>query len=330
MTAYENHERREAYFISRYQKIAEHRFHSKERIELRDHESEANRRCRFCGRGKPDIRFRKLAHAVSDFLGNLSIISMNECGECNTFFGEGCEDHLSKATMLLRTLASIPRKDSVESTFKDRILDEKLRIDSRPGKVNIRVPAPNTVDDLLVDGDLPETIPLRGDLRSQPHVPIEAVKAIVKFACSICPKGELDQIQCAIDWVRGRREAQFTSFPVGFAFTPGAFPVSEMASHVILVRRKDDGPEPYLWFLIQFRNFRFQVPIPFCAADVGVAWSRMEHFQSLFMPSWPRGETTFSWLNWSGTEKVRISWNVSHRVEELISKINPVAQDDSN
>lgn len=319
MTSQEDHERREAYFVSRYLKIAEHWFHSKERLELRDHESEADRRCRFCGRGKPAVRFRRLAHAVADFLGNLSIISMNECDECNTFFGEGCEDHLSKATMLLRTLAGVPRKDSAESTFKDRILGEMLRIDSRPGAVNIRVPEPNSVDDLLVDGELPETIPLRGDLRSQPYVPIEAVKAVVKFACSICPKGELGQIQCAIDWVRGRREARFTSFPVGFAFTPGAEAAGERASHVILVRRKDDGPEPYLWFLVQFRNFRFQVPVPYCPADVGVTWSRMEHFQSLFMPSWPRGETTFSWLNWSGTEKVRTTWNVSHHRSQTVS-----------
>ena len=172
-----------------------------------DLNSVTHRRCRFCGRGKPVVRFRKLAHAVSDFLGNQSIISMNECDECNTFFGEGCEDHLSKVTMLLRTHADIPRKDSVESTFKDRIHDENLRIDSSPGALNIRIPEPNSVDDLLVDGELPETISLGGDLRSQPYIPIEAVKALVKFACSICPKGELGQIQCAVDWVRGRRDA---------------------------------------------------------------------------------------------------------------------------
>lgn len=323
MTAQEDHERREAYFISRYLKIAEYWFHTKERIELRDYELVANRRCRFCGRAKHGVRFRKLAHAVSDFLGNLSIISMNECDECNAFFGEGCEDHLSKATMLLRTLAGIPRKDSAESTFKDRIHDEKLRIDSKPGAVNIRVPEPNSVDDLLISGQLPETIPICGDLRSQPYSPIEAVKALVKFGCSICPKGELGQIQSAIDWVRGRRKAQFTSFPVGFAFTPGAEAAGERVSHVILVRRKDDGPEPYLWFLVQFRNFRFQIPMPFCPADERLAWSRMEHFQSLFLPSWPRGETRLTWENWSQTEKIRNSWNVSHHCSDKISITRP-------
>ncbi|WP_149498655.1 HNH endonuclease [Roseiconus lacunae] len=323
MSVQEDHERREAYFTSRYLKIAEHWFHNNNRVELRDHETEVNRLCRFCGRGRPEVQFRKLAHAVSDFLGNRSIISMNECDECNVFFGDGCEDHLSKATMLHRTLAGIPRKHGVESTFKDRMHDEKLRIDSKPGAVNIRVPEPNSVNDLVVDGELPETIPLRGDLRSQPHSPIEAARALVKFACSICPKGELSQIQCAIEWVRGGREVRFSQFPVGFAFTPGAEAIGEKASHVMLLLRRDDGPEPYLWFLVQFRNFRFQIPLPFCPADDGVARSRMEHFQSLFPPSWPRGETTFRWLNWSGTEKVRTSWNVSHHCVESISITRP-------
>jgi hypothetical protein len=262
------------------------------------------------------VQFRKLAHAVSDFLGNLSIISMNECDECNKFFGAGCEDHLSKATMLLRTLASIPRKDSVESTFKDRIHDERLRIDSKPSAISIRLPEPNSVNDLLVNGELPDKIPLRGDLRSQPYTPIEALKALVKFACSICPKGDLGQVQCAIDWVRGRRKVRCSSFP-------GAETAGDRPSHVILVRRRDDGPEPYLWFLVQFRNFRFQIPVPLCPADGGVTWSRMEHFPSLFLPSWSRGETKFSWLNWSGSEKVRTSWNVSHHRSETISITRP-------
>src|SRR5690554_4727253 len=107
MTAQDDHKRREAYFVSRYVKIAEHWFHTEEQTELRDYEADADRRCRFCGRGKPEVRFKKLAHAVSDFLGNQSIISMNECDECNTFFGEGCEDHLGKASMLHRTLAGV-------------------------------------------------------------------------------------------------------------------------------------------------------------------------------------------------------------------------------
>ena len=127
----------------------------------------------------------------------------------------------------------------------------------------------------------------------------------------------------AIEWVRGRRQQTFGSFPVFFAFTPGAF--DERVSHVILLRRKDEGPEPYLWCVVQFRNFRFQVFMPFCPADAN--WfgkpdapaTRLEHYPSMFPPDWSRGPTQFHWVNWAGTEKVRTSWDVSHRIEKLIS-----------
>jgi len=39
---------------------------------LPDHVTEADCRCRFCRRGTPDVSFRKVAHAVSEMLGNRS------------------------------------------------------------------------------------------------------------------------------------------------------------------------------------------------------------------------------------------------------------------
>jgi hypothetical protein len=174
---------------------------------------------------------------------------------------------------------------------------------------------------------LPDSIPLLGDTRSQPYVPIQAAKALVKTACSLCPKQELDQCRGAIDWVRGRRQQNFGSFPVLFAFTPGTF--DERVSHVVVLRRKDEGPEPFLWCVVQFRNYRFQVFVPFCSADAhwhgkrDAPATRFEHYPSMLPPDWPKGPTQFHWFNWAGTETERTSWNVSHHMEKLISITRP-------
>ncbi len=227
--------------------------------------------------------------------------------------------------MLLRTLAAIQRKKGPKSTFKSN--DESLRIDASGHKVGMRVPAPDSVDDLMVDGELPDSFRLLGDTRSQPYVPIQAAMALVKIACSVCPKQELDQCRGAIDWVRGRRQQTFSPLPVLFAFTPGMF--DGRVSHVILLRRKDEDTEPYLWCVVQFRNFRFQVFVPFCPADThwlgkpNAPTTRFEHFFSMFPPDWPKGRTQFHWFNWAGTEKVRTSWNVSYHMEKLISITRP-------
>jgi len=45
------------------------------------------------------VSFKELAHAIDDFLGNQSVISMNECDPCNDYFGKGTGTALSKATI---------------------------------------------------------------------------------------------------------------------------------------------------------------------------------------------------------------------------------------
>lgn len=324
-TAREEHLELTSYFDTCYDVARRVPFVANQRILLRDHEDEAARRCRYCGRGKPDVRFKMDAHTVPDFLGNSSIFSMNECDDCNQHFGKGCDDHLSKQTMLARTLVGIPRKKSKESTFKSN--DGTLRIDSNGSKVDIRVPAPNSADDLLVDKKVPDEIPLIGDTASQLYVPIRAAMALVKTACSVCPKEDLGQCQGAIDWLMGRQAVRFSQFPVYFAFTPG--PIDDKVSEVVLLRRKGDGAEPYLWCVVQFRNFRYQVFVPCCPADD--SWSRegtslrvkLKHYPSRFGPEWPFGPTEYSWSDWSGTKAVRTTAKVSHQVVQVIGVTRP-------
>jgi hypothetical protein len=169
---------------------------------------------------------------------------------------------------------------------------------------------------------VPEEIELTGDTSSQPHVPIRAAMALVKNACSVCPAGELVQCRNAIDWLMGRRGFRFSQFPVYYAFTPG--PIGDAASEVVMVRRKEEGAEPYLWCLMQFRNFRLQVFVPGCPKDEH--WSRagstlgvtLHHYPSRFGPDWPFGPTKFYWGDWSGEWPVRSAATVSHRIVQLI------------
>ena len=234
MTEQEQHTEMVTYFDTRYEVIERVPFVAEKRILLRDHDDEAHRRCRYCGRGKAEVQFKRDAHAVPDFLGNLSVFSMNECDSCNEYFGRGCEDHLSKQTMFARVLVGISRKKGKKSTFKNK--DETLRIDADGSNKEIHLPFPNSVDDLLVDGKMPDVIPLTGDTASQPYVPIQAAMALVKIACSVCPKEHLGQCQRAIDWLMGRMIAELSGFPVFFACTPG--PLNDNASEIVILSPK--------------------------------------------------------------------------------------------
>lgn len=50
--------------------------------------------CRFCKSSKPS--YRHLAHSIPELLGNKSIFTLDECDDCNAYFGKNIERHLSE------------------------------------------------------------------------------------------------------------------------------------------------------------------------------------------------------------------------------------------
>lgn len=321
MTPQEMHDEACNYFGERYEVALRQPLVSPRPIML-PCDDPALRRCRFCGKDSSQVSFRNDAHAVSNLLGNKSLFSPNECNECNRMYGQKYEDHLGKWSNLVRALAQIPGKKNKKPTFKSN----DLRIESSRTGLSICAPIPHSPQERLADG-IPEVIELTGNTASQPHIPIRAAMALVKMACSVCPPEHLGQCQNGIAWLAGQQEFRMSQFPVYFAFTAG--PISDAASEAVLLRRKGDGAEPYLWFVVQFRNFRFQVFVPGCPADAHWASGgstlpvSLKHYPSQFGPGWPFGPTKFSWSDWSGTEPVRTTAKAMHRIVNLIRIIRP-------
>jgi hypothetical protein len=71
---------------------------TKIKLGSRDH-----RRCRFCGKSKPDVTFRQVTHALPEAIGNKSITIFYECDSCNQKFGAGIETEFGKWSKPLRT-----------------------------------------------------------------------------------------------------------------------------------------------------------------------------------------------------------------------------------
>jgi hypothetical protein len=326
MKAEEQDEAARAYFAERYEIIARYPLIASRPI-LIPVDNVTRRLCRFCGQGTPTVKFKNDAHAVPNLLGNKSLFTMNECDECNRSLGQKYEDHLGKWSNLMRAVRQVPGKKNKKPSFQSK--DGKLRIDSTDSGLKIRVPSPQTVADLFVNG-IPELIELTGDTSSQPYVPIRAAMALVKAACSICPTEDLEQCRNAIDWLMERKRFLFSRFPVLVAFTPG--PINEKASEVFLLRRKGCGAEPYLWCVIQFSNFRLQIFVPGCPTDE--FWSReasnvevtCEHYPSQFGPKWRFGPTQFSRDDWSSAKLTTTAPKVIQRVIKVIGVTPPLGE----
>jgi hypothetical protein len=254
-----------------------------------------------------------------------SIVSLNECDDCNTLLAHNYEDHLSKWSLLGRSASQIRGKAGLP-TFKNPA--KTLRIGGSKTGLAIKITDPTITDKLMKEGG-PYSFTVPTDGTSQPYIPLRAAMALVKVACSICPSSDLSQCQGAIDWLMQRTHVRFSNFLVLYAFTPG--PIDVSSSEVLLLRRKHDTLDPYMWCLVQYGNHRLQAFVPFCPADE--SWFKpaqnikftAKHFPSRFGTDWPYGCTEFRALDWSGMEPVRSEGTLTFHVDHAyrIAKSEP-------
>ncbi|HEV2328586.1 MAG TPA: HNH endonuclease [Verrucomicrobiae bacterium] len=291
-------------------------------VKLADHDDVAGRTCRFCGKGKPNVTFKNVAHAVPEFLGNKSLISMNECDTCNQTLAQKYEDDLAKWFGPMRTVSQIKGKNGVP-TLKSK--DMQIRMGNTG--LEIGVVTEDLESHLKFDGPFTFTLPVPA--KTQPFIPINAAKALVKIACSLCPPALLGECQHAIDWLMDRAVGRMSKFPVLFSFTPGPMPYGD--GRILLLKRSSSDKFPFLWCIVATANYRFQFFVPFCPSD---AWMMEEktvqftlnHFPDVFGDGWPHGKTTFEVMDWSGTEPVIKEFPFSFHVESVVeNKLPPTA-----
>lgn len=73
--------------------------------------------CRYCHRSMPDVTFRKVAHTISEALGNKSIKTNDECDECNQYFGDTIEQDFLSIFDVPRLMFRIKGKAGVPHKF---------------------------------------------------------------------------------------------------------------------------------------------------------------------------------------------------------------------
>lgn len=304
------------YYAERYDVLARHPLAAERKILLKDHLDDASRSCRYCSRTAPTVSFANVAHAVPEFLGNRSVLSLNECDECNHYLANNYEDHLGKWSLFARATSNVAGKNKPK--FKNP--QKSLQIEAAASGPKITITDPDLLSDLMTQ-DGPYTFTLPADATSQPYVPIRAAMAMIKIACSVCPTAHFNECVPAVSWLMGQAKVEIPGLPVLYSFTPG--PINDKASEVILLRRKVDEPIPFLWCLVQFRHHRLQVFVPFCPADAWMAVSgpitiSCIHFPSRFGPDWQYGDGDYKVMNWSGTEAVRTSATASFHINKAV------------
>lgn len=73
----------------------------------------SKRICRFCNKQIDEVTFKKVAHSISEALGNKKIITNDECDSCNEKFGTGIENDLILYLNLYRNVFGIKGKNGI-------------------------------------------------------------------------------------------------------------------------------------------------------------------------------------------------------------------------
>lgn len=207
------------------------------------------RLCRFCANTRAELTpssgkvsrttFRHEAHAISESLGNKTLILCDECDACNTHFAEGCEAHIHLYLKLLTAFFKVKNKDnkiskikgknfefsyvgegekaSIRQSLEDSASEMKLDDDpARDDEIDLEATKDaigklEALDFRLMywrsEGDPeypadqpPESIPLRHFEQINMQ---EIYKALVNFAMSVVEIRHLPKFTRTIEWLAG-------------------------------------------------------------------------------------------------------------------------------
>ena len=149
------------------------------------------RTCRFCGLREPTVKFSKVAHAVSEALGNKTLTLAEECDTCNERFARAIEDDAIEFFAHYLTFHGVKGKEG-NRTMAGPNYTAKHTEDAVEIKVSGEDSVKSTDDELVVT--------LEG---GKPFALLNVYRALCKYFLSVVPRAELERFSRTIRWVVG-------------------------------------------------------------------------------------------------------------------------------
>lgn len=313
-----------------------------ERVYLGD---KAKKVCRYCGRDASLVKFKKLAHAIPDQVGNDWLFDYEECDSCNGHFAKWVEDDFGKWTLPWRSLGRIKGKEGVPSIKSN---DKKFRIDANVASSEAATGAGTVRHSLKIlmgvkdaRHELDEaTRTVKLTLDRPAYVPMGVFKCLVKMALAVMPSEEEQRCADLKKWIllptHTFESYRYRPLRILYQFAPGPLPNDRVACW--LLRRKPDSLDDclYMQFVLQLSNHVFQIALPVHIEDrkqleVGKfttcmwpnTWADVEH-QMLY------GRTVHRDFDMSGTDIVRgESTSMTFSYDQLIDQSDIAAEPDA-
>lgn len=275
------------------------------------HANPNERVCRWCHKTKKDktVSFNEKAHAISEALGNKTLILRDECDSCNHEFAKTIEQDFIMSCSLLNTFWGVEGKPKGKG--KGRIPEIKAgQVEiSNKGNQRIVIKVPETL--LKIKNNKPATINFKlGEINVQ-----NAYKALCKYALSLVENEKfLNNFLWTTDWISGKVTVGKTPV-VKSLFTYNFFPEQPVLQ--IFERKSDIQDLPLMFAIFYHTNMVYLYIIPKDLEELE-KYSDIKIFDEFFkrIPL----SNGYEWGNndWSNNkrQKLHITLNFKERSEE--------------
>ena len=244
-------------------------YHSDERQNIIVDEKNNEKKCRFCGKTEPEVKFSKKAHAIPEFLGNKKFVLKSECDNCNEFFGKNLENNLSNYLGICRTVLILNGKNGIPE-FKTKDKKERVKVIKNQELQSLIVIKQEKESFLQLDE---QNKTLTFNTEREPYIPISVYKCLVKIALSLLPASELKYFNQTIKWIRNKSNIDLVYYDkmINYTFLIERFVSSNKFINLRArgyIRRNDKFKGAYFYFILEFLNMSFQISVPCLDKDI--------------------------------------------------------------
>jgi hypothetical protein len=239
------------------------------------------RLCRYCGKGKPEVEFKKNAHLIPKFLGNRLIRCYYECDNCNELFGK-YETDLSNY-IGIRGYLLPPDRVGVERSrvFKSKNGTALFYISKRGIEIS----------DLNKEmfEELPDNKGFKCIAKKDPFVPLNVYKSLVKISLATLIGEVLVRFKKTLVFLTSDNFDKDKSLKIVAQIS--ALSISDLYFNSPIIytftKRMNIHCEyeiPNLTFILFFKKFCYQLFIPFDINDNFIRGDKIKAILPLYPP----------------------------------------------
>ena len=241
-------------------------------------ESDKSKRvCRYCNKKSPEVSFKKVAHSISEALGNKKIITNDECDACNEKFGEGIENDLILYLNLYRVFFRIRGKNGIP------------KLKGKNFEIEIKNEETITID-ILSDEEIAvsDCNDFQVRLETTEKITTQNIyKTLSKYALGVIDRTQIVNFKDTIEWINGKKNidnlpkiAILTSYDL-FSTHPKL---------TVYLRKSKDDKLPYAVAEFRFTYLTFVYIIPNSNKDTTdftqdnnfeYFWNFFKHYSSI-------------------------------------------------